>query len=440
MAVKEITQKEYEEEGKRLRDEVEKRTGRSAEELYEEKEKRLRDVIELKVPDRVTVILPTSYLPSRWVGGGMTAADSYRNPMAWKAASRKMVFDLDPDIQQAQAGGSGAAASILGPKLFKYPGDGVGEESSHQLIEGENLKEDEYKIFLNDPGDFTLRYFLPRVWKELEPLAKLPPLNSLWGPSNVSPVFGDPEVMKAFESLHKAGQKQQEYFSLAFGLDNDLAELGFPPMTHGMAPAPFDIISDYLRGMAGTMLDLYRHPDELLQACDMMLERAIATGQQTLESKLGNPKRVFSALHRGSDGFLNLKHFEKYYWSYLKKVVFSVTDADMVFIAFYEGNWEQRLEYMLELPKGKTIARFAFTDLKKAKDVLKGHTAIMGGVPHSLLQMGTPNDVDKFCRELIETIGKDGGFMLSPSTGITNEAKPENVKAMVDAVKKYGNY
>jgi hypothetical protein len=370
----------------------------------------------------------------------MTAADSYRNPMAWKAASRKMVFDLDPDIQQAQAGGSGAAASILGPKLFKYPGDGVGEESSHQLIEGENLKEGEYDIFLNDPGDFTLRYFLPRVWKELEPLAKLPPLNSLWGPSNVSPAFGDPEIMKAFELLHKAGQKQQEYFSLAFGLDNDLAELGFPAMTHGMAPAPFDIISDYLRGMAGTMLDLYRHPDELLQACDMLLERAIATGQRTLESKLGNPKRVFSALHRGSDGFLNLKHFEKYYWSYLKKVIFSVTDADMVFIAFYEGNWEQRLEYMLELPKGRTIARFAFTDLKKAKDVLKGHTAIMGGVPHSLLQMGTPNDVDKFCRELIETIGKDGGFMLSPSTGITNEAKPENVRAMVEAVKKYGNY
>jgi len=147
-----------------------------------------------------------------------------------------------------------------------------------------------------------------------------------------------------------------------------------------------------------------------------------------------------SALHRGSDGFLNLKHFEKYYWSYLKKVIFSVTDAGMCFIPFYEGNWEQRLEYMLELPKGKTIARFAFTNLKKAKDVLKGHTCIMGGVPHSLLQTGTPNDVDKFCKELIETVGKGGGFILSPNTGVTNEAKPENVKAMVEAAKKYGRY
>jgi hypothetical protein len=440
MAIEEMTLENYKEQGKRLKDEVEKRAGKSAGELYEEKEKRLRDVIELRIPDRVPIALPTSYLPSRWVGGGMTAADSYRNPVAWKAASMQMVFDLDPDVQQAQAGGSGAAVSILGPKLFKYPGDGVGENSSHQLIEGENLKQDEYKLFLEDPGDFTLRYSLPRVWKELEPLAKLPPLNSLWGPSNVSAAFGDPEVFRAFELLHKAGKEQQKYFEQAFGLDEDLADLGFPQMTHGMAPAPFDIISDYLRGMAGTMIDLYRHPEELLQACDMMLERAIATGQRTLENKRGNPKRVFSALHRGSDGFLNLKHFEKYYWSYLKKVIFSVTDAGMVFIPFYEGNWEQRLEYMLELPKGKTIARFAFTDLKKAKDVLKGHTCIMGGVPHSLLQTGTPNDVDKFCKELIEAVGKDGGFILSPSTGITNEAKPENVKAMVEAAKKYGRY
>jgi hypothetical protein len=440
MAVKEITKKAYKDEGKLLKDQIEKRTGKSTKELYEEKEKRLRDVIELKIPDRVPVVLPTSYLPSKWAGGGMTTADAYRNPVAWNAASRKMVVDLDPDIQQAQGGGAGAAISVLGPKLFKYPGDGVGEDSSHQIIEGENLKQDEYSLFLNDPGDFTLRYFLPRVWNELEPLAKLPPLNSLWGPSNVSAAFGDPEVMKAFEKLHKAGQEQQKYSDLSFGLDDDLADLGFPPMTHGMAPAPFDIISDYLRGMTGTMTDLYRHPDELLQACDMLLERAIATGQRTLQNKMGNPKRVFSALHRGSDGFLNLKHFEKYYWSYLKKVILSVTDAGMVFIPFYEGVWEQRLQYMLELPKGKTIARFAFTDLKKAKDVLKGHTCIMGGVPHSILQTGTPNDVDKFCKELIETVGKGGGFILSPNTGITNEAKPENVRAMVESVKKYGRY
>lgn len=440
MAAQDITKQAYEEEGKRLKEQVEKKAGKSAKELYEEREKRLRDTIELKVPDRVPVFIPTSYLPSRWVGGGMTTEDAYRRPLAWKAASRRMVVELEMDAQQAQAGGAGEALEILVPKLLKFPGYGVGVNSSHQLIEGENMKQDEYALFLKDPGDFTLRYFLPRVWKELEPLAKLPPLNSLWNNSAVSPAFADPDIMKAFEALHKAAKKQQEFFSKAAGLDDDLAELGMPPMTQGAAPAPFDIISDYMRGMAGTMIDLYRHPNELEKACEVMLERAIETGARTKNAKYGNPKRVFSALHRGSDGFLNLKHFERFYWKYLKETILSVTDAGMCFIAFYEGTWDQRLEYMLELPAGKTIARFAFTDMKKAKDVLKGHTAIMGGVPHSLLQTGTPNDVDKYCKELIETCGKDGGFILCPSTGVTNEAKPENVKAVVEAANKYGRY
>ena len=439
MADKEISQQAYDEEGKRLGEEVEKRAGKSAGELYEEKEKRLRDAIELRVPDRVPFILATSYLPARWVDG-LTSADSYHNHLAWRAAERQMVIDLDPDISSPQAGGSGAALSLLGPNLFKFPGDGVGENSSHQLIEGEPLKPDEYPVFLKDPTDFTLRYYLPRVWRNLEPLAKLPPLNSLWGPSSVSTAFGDPEIFKAFEILYKAGQEQQKYFSVGFGLTDELADMGYPPLAHGMAPAPFDIVSDYLRGMAGTMVDLYRHPDELMQACEMMLERSIQTGMRALQSRLGNPKRVMAALHRGSDGFLNLKHFETYYWDHLKQVILAVTDQDMVFIPFYEGNWEQRLEYMLDLPKGKTMARFAFTDLKQAKEVLGGHTCIMGGVPHSLLQTGTTNDVDKFCKELIETVGKGGGFCLSTSTGITNDAKPENVRAMAEAVKKYGSY
>jgi hypothetical protein len=48
---------------------------------------------------------------------------------------------------------------------------------------------------------------------------------------------------------------------------------------------------------------------------------------------------------------------------------------------------------MLELPKGKTIAYFEKTDLRRAKEVLGGHTCIMGGPPASLLIGGTPTKV-----------------------------------------------
>jgi uroporphyrinogen-III decarboxylase len=418
------------------------KTTKSAAELYAEREKRLRDAIELKVPDRVPVVLTTNFFPARWVGG-LTNADSYYNHKSWREATIKTISELEPDIQAAAAGGSGAALSILGPKYFKWPGDGLGPDAMQQFIEAEPLKPAEYDLFLSDPSDYTLRYYLPRVWKELEPFSKLPSLQSLWGASTMasqSIPFSTPEIIKAFEALAKAGEEQKRYVQAVSTVDQELADLGFPSMQHGHAAAPFDVISDYLRGMTGAMLDMYRHPDKLKQACEMILVRSIDSGLAAVNSQRGNPKRVGTALHRGSDGFMSLKQFETFYWPTLKKLITATTDKGLVHVPFYEGDWSQRLQYLLELPKGKTIARFALTDLAKAKSVLGGHTCIMGGVPHSLLQVASPSEVEEFCKKLILTCGKNGGFILSTSTGITNEAKPENVKAMIEAVKKYGVY
>ncbi len=416
---------------------------KSPEELYEEREKRLRDCIELKVPDRVPIVLTSSYFPARWVGGGMTAADSYYNHEAFRKATVKMITDLEPDIVAPQAGGSGASLSILGPKFFKWPGDGLDKNSLHQFIEAEPLKPQDYEVFLSDPGDWTLRSYLPKMWKALEPLGKLPSLQSVWGPSSMagrSAAFGAPDVRKAFEALAKAGEEEERCFKAMAGLDEELAQLGYPAMQHGMAAAPFDAVSDYLRGMAGTMLDMFRYPEQLLKACDLIMVRSLQQGAMTVNSKRGNPKRIGSALHRGSDGFMSLDHFKKFYWSTLKKLILAMIDLNLVYIPFYEGSWEQRLEILRELPPKKTVARFALTDMARAKAVLGGHTCIMGGVPHGLLQVASPSEVDEFVKKLIKTCGKDGGLIVTTSTGLTHEAKPENVKAMVEAVKKYGRY
>ena len=63
----------------------------------------------------------------------------------------------------------------------------------------------------------------------------------------------------------------------------------------------------------------------------------------------------------------------------------------------------------------------------------------MGNVPSSLLQTGSPQDVEDYCKELIDIAGKDGGFIMSPRSSI-DEAKPENLKAMFDITRKYGVY
>ena len=106
---------------------------------------------------------------------------------------------------------------------------------------------------------------------------------------------------------------------------------------------------------------------------------------------------------------------------------------------FFEGDFTKKLEYLLELPKGKMIVRLDSTDIYKAKEILKGHHCIQGNVPSSLLQAGTVDDVKEYCKKLIDDIGKDGGFILSPRSS-TDEVKPENLKAMIDFTHEYGVY
>ena len=106
---------------------------------------------------------------------------------------------------------------------------------------------------------------------------------------------------------------------------------------------------------------------------------------------------------------------------------------------FYEGSYDQRLEYLRELPKGKTIGRFDRSDLFTVKEVLGDTMCIIAGFPVSLLHGGTPAQIRALTKELIDVVGKDGGFIMGPSASMA-EADPGLVKVWVQATKEYGVY
>jgi uroporphyrinogen-III decarboxylase len=188
--------------------------------------------------------------------------------------------------------------------------------------------------------------------------------------------------------------------------------------------------------MHGAMIDMYRNPEQLMRLIEERLQRALDS-LDTLP-KFTKPARGFMALHRGSDGFMSLKQFEKFYWPGFKAVMLKMIEKGITPFPFLEGTWTQRLEYLKELPKGSIVAHFAYTDMKKAKDVLGGHLCIMGDVPSSLLNAGTPQQVEDYTRDLMEYCGKDGGLIVANNT--VNQGKPECIRTMIETVKKYGVY
>jgi hypothetical protein len=429
---------QFTEEEKQIRDKIEKKHGKTPEELYEEREKRVRDAIALREPDRVPVSLRFVHFPGYYVGIPNSAA--YYDPVIWKKAVMKTIIDFEPDIYMNSSGmSSGAVNDILQPTQTRWPGGSLPDDSSNQAIDVETMKEDEYDLFLSDPTDFTLRYVLPRAYGILEPLAHLPKLTDvMMGFGMLTAILSQKEYRELGKKIIAAGEAQEKFRNAVGNIDEEAGRLGFPPNSHmgGVGGAPFDMISDFYRGMRGAMMDMFRCPDKLIAACELLLEWRIQRAMPADPSKPGNPKRLFIALHRGAEGFMSNKQFERFYWPTFKKALLKNIELGYVPMPFCEGAYGDRLEYFLELPKGTTVTHFDLTDMFRAKEILKDHVCIMGNVPSPLLQVGTPEEVDEYCKKLIQVCGKGGGLILTNGSSI-DLAKPENIKAMIDAPKKY---
>ena len=451
---------QHSEKEEKLIVEIEKKHGKSTEKLREEREKRVREAIQLKVPDRVPVNVGTGVFAARRVG--LTASALYYDHVAYRQASKQMLLDLEPDNGPMGIGSSGLILELMDSKQYRWPGGTLPADGTYQFVEGEYMKADEYALFLDDPADFIIRYYLPRTYGALQPLANIPPFSHLIGNKERAAIIGmlfrpdfgilisildelkRPEFSELLALLHRVEQEQQRLGKESIDFTTEMARLGFPAgdggaMGAGSTFAPFDTISDRLRGMRGGMLDMFRCPDKLLTACDKIMEWEMSIAVPAKPNAAGNPIRSGMPLHRGSDGFMSLKDFEKFYWPTLRKVIETKIKLGYTVVPFFEGIWDDRLEYLLDLPRAKVVFSCEKTDIFKAKRILGNHMCIQGGVPPTLLQAGSPHEVEEYCKKLIEVVGKDGGFILSAGSAI-DCAKPENIKAMVDSVKKYGWY
>jgi uroporphyrinogen-III decarboxylase len=108
-------------------------------------------------------------------------------------------------------------------------------------------------------------------------------------------------------------------------------------------------------------------------------------------------------------------------------------------VLFAEGSYNKRLDIIGDFPKGTVTWFFDQTDIFKAKEQIGDRCCIMGNVPTSMMLTGTPNQVKDYCRKLIETCGKGGGYILSGGANI-DTGSPENMRVFMTAAKEYGIY
>jgi hypothetical protein len=430
--------KKYQEENLSLKKQIEERTGKTVEQLYAERAKRVRDAIELREPDRV----PISFFVEPHIYCGIPNSAAYYDPITFKRAMRQIAVDLEPDMCECGLPSPGAAMMELDVKNMVWPGGSKPPDFEYQFIEGEYMKEDEYDMFLNDPSGFMIRRYLPRIYGALEPLAKLPPLDSMYmGLQYLTPLFASAEFLKMAKRLAKAGKHVEKFHKTLGNTYEDLAQLGFPPFARflagGVGGAPFDTVSSFLRGMKGSMLDMYRQPDKLLAACDAILERRIAHAIPADTTDRDYPQRVGMPLWRGDPVFMSEAQFKKFYWPGLKKSLQIHVDLGYVPVPFFEASFGNRLECLLELPKGKILPAIEAADAVRAKEILGDHTCLLVHCPNTF-KLWSLNQVESFVKDLIDKCGKKGGLIIA--IRIPDKAQTKDTQAMIKSLHEYGRY
>jgi hypothetical protein len=410
-----------------------------AEKAFNERATRLKDAIQMKKkPDRVPIFTVYGFYPALYAGFTPREVmyDYDKCNIAWK----KYVLDFAPDGHIGPwVPGPGKLFDILDYKLYSWPGHGVAPEYSYQCNEGEYMKADEYDAFIEDPSNFYSNIYLPRIYGALEHFTAphIADVLEMYGAALNFIPFGLPPVQAAYKALLEAGNEALKYIGAVGAYNSELAAAGFPAFWDGPAKPPFDMIGDTLRGTKGIMTDMYRQPDKLLKALEVMTPLVIKNGVAGVNAS-GVPI-VAIVMHKGADGFLSDEQYKKFYWPPFRKVLIGLIDEGIVPFCFVEGGYNTRLNVIRDIPKGKVIWWLDRTDMAKAKEILGDVACIGGNVPPDLLAVGTPQQVKDYVKKLIDTCAEGGGYILGNGT-VMEQAKTENLHAMIDTVKEYGVY
>lgn len=209
-----------------------------------------------------------------------------------------------------------------------------------------------------------------------------------------------------------------------------------PPLVDAGTFLPFEVLS-YFRGATNFMKDIRRYPDKIKVVSDFMIDGMTALAEFAGSIVGGN--NVLLGTIRSSADFISTKVFEELVLPYLKKMVTKLLKDGYIVQLHCDTEWTDRLHYFTELPKGKIYIHMdERTDIKKAKEILGSHMAIEGNFKPSLFTLGSPAQIKKRTKEIIDDCAEGGGLWVGVE--IPDDAKLENLKAMIDTCKTYGQY
>jgi uroporphyrinogen decarboxylase len=201
------------------------------------------------------------------------------------------------------------------------------------------------------------------------------------------------------------------------GLENFLVNMSLEP---DFAAALLQKIADYCKKLMGPFLE------ELGDNVDII---KIGDDLGTEESLMISPRmyrKILKPIHADFISFIKTR---------TKAKVLFHSDGDVAPLI------DDFVEIGVDILNPIQTSAGTMSDLHALKKRHGSNIIFCGGIDtRKVLPCGTVDEVRKEVRRVIEQLGPGGGFMAGAVHTIMNDVPPENVLAMVDAVKEFGQY
>jgi hypothetical protein len=220
------------------------------------------------------------------------------------------------------------------------------------------------------------------------------------------------------------------------------------PLTIGArACVPLDMVF-YYRGMTQATRDLHECPSKVKEFCEWIIEHEVTVAKRHSHimgaGEVPGADRILYGAGIVGIPFLSPEMFDEFFYPTMKNGLDMIVKAGFTAHCHWDNDITLNLETLRGLskglPKGKIILDMGQTDMAKAKEILGDKICLYGNVPSSLLIHGSVKEVKTYCKKLIEDCMDGGGFILSTECETPWNAKPENVRAMLDSVRQFGKY
>ncbi len=370
--------------------------------LYQERLTRIENAIRLEPVDRIpTVFMGIAFAP-RYMG--MSIAQFCADPEArvdvTLAAMDRLGANEFDGINALPAGRITAALSSLWLSRISVPGRDLPDDSLWQVAEAEILTIEDYDRIIDQGWPAFLESYMPRVIDVAELDA-----NKAWVQANLASVV---------QKFH---------------------DRGYVPISFGGTTIPFECLCGG-RSMQQFFIDLYRIPDKVKAALDVVQPSLIRAGINA--ARRSGISGVWVGGWRAASSLLSPKLWDKFVFPYYLEMVTALAEEDIVSVLHFDQDWTRDLARLREFPAKKCLLNLdGMTDIRKAKEILGDHMAIMGDIPASLFSIGTPDDIYNYVRDLIRDVGPTG-LILCPGCDAPLNTKPENMAAFIAAAREFG--